>query len=408
MIAPRTRRLMAAAWDGLWGHRLRASLAAGGLLVGVAAVVVMVAVGQGTRNQVLARITALGTNLISIHSAKRAFTGLRSRTTGEVSSLEPADAEAISRLEGARAASALEMRLMRMSGPEGTTDALVIAAQPNIFLLEDHGLAEGRYFTEREERSGRRVAVVGPALREHLAGDGSLVGRTIEVKKQPFLVVGELLPKGVDASGNDLDERLYLPLKTAQSRLLSGRRYVGLLLVRGEDESVMEPLAQDITTLLRQRHNLRTGQPDDFKLHTQLETIQAREESNRVFSATITGVAAVSLLVAGVGIMAVLLISVKERTTEIGLRRALGARRRDILWQFLAEAIILGLAGSGGGALLGLAAALAIRIFGSLDFALPVSPALGAGFLGLAISMVFGLAPARRAAALTPVDALRD
>ncbi|MFH2127170.1 MAG: ABC transporter permease [Pseudomonadota bacterium] len=408
MIAPRTRRLMAAAWEGLWGHRLRASLAAGGLLVGVAAVVVMVAVGQGTRNQVLARITALGTNLISIHSAKRAFTGLRSRTTGEVSSLEPSDAEAISRLEGARAASALEMRLMRMSGPEGTTDALVIAAQPNIFLLEDHGLAEGRYFTEREERSGRRVAVVGPALREHLAGEGSLVGRTIEVKKQPFLVVGELLPKGVDASGNNLDERLYLPLKTAQSRLLSGRRYVGLLLVRGEDESVMDPLAQDITTLLRQRHNLRTGQPDDFKLHTQLETIQAREESNRVFSATITGVAAVSLLVAGVGIMAVLLISVKERTTEIGLRRALGARRRDILWQFLAEAIILGLAGSGGGALLGLAAALAIRIFGSLDFALPVGPALGAGFLGLAISMVFGLAPARRAAALTPVDALRD
>lgn len=408
MIAPRTRRLMAAAWDGLWGHRLRASLAAGGLLVGVAAVVVMVAVGQGTRNQVLARITALGTNLISIHSAKRAFTGLRSRTTSEVSSLEPADAEAISRLEGARAASALEMRLMRMAGPEGTTDALVIAAQPNIFLLEDHDLAEGRYFTEREERAGRRVAVVGPALRQHLAGEGSLVGRTIEVKKQLFLVVGELLPKGVDASGNDLDERLYLPLKTAQSRLLSGRRYVGLLLVRGEDESVMEPLAQDITTLLRQRHNLRTGQPDDFKLHTQLETIQARDESNRVFSATITGVAAVSLLVAGVGIMAVLLISVKERTTEIGLRRALGARRRDILWQFLAEAIILGLAGSGGGALLGLAAALAVKLFSSLDLALPVGHALGAGFLGLAISMVFGLAPARRAAALTPVDALRD
>ncbi|MBU4275802.1 MAG: ABC transporter permease [Proteobacteria bacterium] len=408
MNTQRTRRLIASAWEGLWGHRLRALLAAGGLLVGVAAVVVMVAVGQGTRNQVLERITAMGTNIISVHSAKRAFTGLRSRTTSEVSSLEPADAEAISRLEGAEAASALDIRLLRIAGPEGTTDAIVLSAQPNIFALESHGLAEGRFFNNREERAGRRVAVIGPALREHLAGEGSLVGRTIEVKKQPFLVVGELLPKGVDASGNDLDERLYVPLKTAQSRLLGGRRYVGLLLARAESEAAMEPLVQEITRLLRQRHNLRPGQPDDFKLHTQLETIQAREESNRIFSATITGVAAVSLLVAGVGIMAVLLISVKERTTEIGLRRAVGARRRDILWQFLAEAVILGLAGSGGGALLGLAAALLVRVFGSLEFALPVGPALGAGFLGLAISMVFGLAPARRAAALTPVDALRD
>ncbi|MBU1274668.1 MAG: ABC transporter permease [Proteobacteria bacterium] len=408
MMTQRTRRLLAAAWGGLREHRLRAALAAGGLLVGVAAVVVMVAVGQGTRNQVLERITALGTNIISVHAAKRSFTGLRSRTTGEVSSLEPADADAISRLEGAEGASALEMRLMRLSGPEGTTDALVVSAQPNIFALEGHGLAEGRYFTEREERAGRRVAVVGPALRNHLAGEASLVGRTIEVKKQPFLVVGELLPKGVDPSGNDLDERLYLPLKTAQSRLLGGKRYVGLLLARAESESVMETLALEITRLLRQRHNLRSGQPDDFKIHTQLETIQTREESSRIFSATTTGVAAVSLLVAGVGIMAVLLISVKERTTEIGLRRAVGARRRDILWQFLAEAVILGLTGAGGGALLGLTAALAVRLFSSLNFDLPWGPALGAAILGMVISVVFGLAPARRAASLTPVDALRE
>lgn len=408
MMAQRTRRMLAAAWGGLLEQRLRAGLAAGGLLVGVAAVVVMVAVGQGTRNQVLERITATGTNIISVHSAKRAFTGLRNRSTSSVSALEPADAEAISRLEGADTASALDMRLLRLAGPEGTTDAQVISAQPNIFALESQGLAEGRFFTAREEKAGRRVAVIGPALRQHLAGETSLVGRTIEVKKQPFLVVGELLPKGVDANGNDLDERLYVPLKTALSRLLGGRRYVGLLLARAESEAAMEPLVQEITRLLRQRHNLRPGQPNDFTLYTQLETIQAREESNRIFSATITGVAAVSLLVAGVGIMAVLLISVKERTTEIGLRRAVGARRRDILWQFLAEAMMLGLAGGGGGALLGLAAALGVRAFGPLEFVLPVGPALGAALLGLAISMVFGLAPARRAAGLTPVDALRE
>ncbi len=408
MISQRARRMLAAAWGGLWEHRLRAGLAAGGLFVGVAAVVVMVAVGQGTRNQVLERITALGTNIVSVYAAKRSFTGLRQRTTGEVSTLDAADAEAISRLDGADTASAMDMRLMRMSGSEGTTDALVIAAQPEIFALESQSLAEGRFFSAREEKASRRVAVIGPALREHLSGDTSLVGRTIDLKKQPFLVVGELLPKGVDAAGNNLDERLYIPLKTAQSRLLGGRRFVGRILVRAENEAAMGPLSEEITRLLRQRHNVRSGQADDFRIHTQLEIIQTREESNRVFSATITGVAAVSLLVAGVGIMAVMLISVKERTTEIGLRRAVGARRRDILWQFLAEAVILGLTGGGGGALLGLLVALAVRLFSPLEFTLPLLPALGAALVGLGISMVFGLAPARRAAGLTPVDALRE
>ncbi|MCB2228375.1 MAG: ABC transporter permease [Desulfarculaceae bacterium] len=408
MISSRLGRLLAAAWSGIKEHRLRACLAAGGLLVGVAAVVVMVAVGNGTRNQVLERLTAMGTNIITIRSAKRSASGLRARTTSDMVALEPADAEALSRLEGAEIAVPLEMRLMRMSGPEGTTDALMLASRPDIFALENHELTQGRLFTEREERTNRRVAVIGPTLRDHLAGDESLVGRTIEVKKQPFLIVGELKSKGVDANGNDLDERLYLPLKTAQSRLLAGTRNVGLLVVRAENQAAMPDLASDAAILLRQRHKLKQGQPDDFRIYTQLETIQRREESNRIFSSTITGVAAVSLLVAGVGIMAVMLIAVKERTAEIGLRRAVGARRRDILMQFMAEALVLGLAGGGGGALLGLFASWAVRAFGPLEFVLPWQAALGAAGLALAISLAFGLAPARRAAGLTPVDALRE
>lgn len=164
-------------------------------MVGVAAVVVMVAVGQGTRNQVLERITALGTNAIWVHSAKRAFSGLRGRTTSAVSVLEPSDAEAIGRLEGAEGATALDTRLVRISGPEGTTDAQVVSSLPNIFELEGQGLSEGRFFNALEERSGKRVAVIGRTLREHLAGENSLVGRTIELKKQPFLVVGSSCPR---------------------------------------------------------------------------------------------------------------------------------------------------------------------------------------------------------------------
>lgn len=408
MNGNRLRRLLAAAGTGIREHRLRSSLAALGLLVGVGAVVVMVAVGQGTRNQVLERITAMGTNVITVRSAKRTYSGLRARTTSEMQALEPADAAALGRLEGALAAAPVEMRLMRIAGPEGTTDALVLAAPPDIFPLKDHGLADGRLYSEREEKTHRRVAVIGRSLRQHIAGNASLVGRTVEVRKQPFLVVGELQPKGVDANGNDLDERLYIPLKTAQSRLLGGQRYVGLVIVRADSEQAVEPLSEAITRLLRQRHRLRPGQEDDFRIHTQLETIQAREESNRLFTYATTGVAAISLLVAGVGIMAVMLIAVRERTSEIGLRRAVGARRRDVLLQFLTEASILGLAGGGCGAALGLLVAVVVRRFSDLQFSLPWPEALVSAGLSIAIALAFGLVPARKAANLTPVEALRE
>lgn len=404
----RRMRLLQAAAEALRDHRLRSFLASLGLLVGVAAVVVMVGVGEGTRNQVLERLTALGTNVITVRSAKRAFSGLRSRTTSEVHSLEPADADALGRLEGAEGAAPLEMRLMRITGPAGTTDSVVLASTPDIFVLEGQALAEGRFFNEREEKGRRRVAVVGRTLREHLAGEKSLVGRTVDIRKQPFLIVGELQPKGLDANGNDLDDRLYLPLRTAQSRLLGGQRYVGLIVVRAKNEGAAGALTEQVAQLLRQRHRLRPGQEDDFRIQTQEETIKTREESSRLFTATITGVAAVSLLVAGVGIMAVMLIAVKERTPEIGLRRAVGARRRDVLLQFLAEASALGLLGGGGGAVLGLLVAALVREISFLEFDLPWPQALGATALSIAIALAFGLAPARKAANLMPVEALRE
>ncbi|MEW5914463.1 MAG: ABC transporter permease [Thermodesulfobacteriota bacterium] len=404
----RRMRLLLAAAEALRDHRLRSFLASLGLLVGVAAVVVMVGVGEGTRNQVLERLTALGTNVITVRSAKRAFSGLRSRTTSEVQSLEPADADALGRLEGAEGAAPLEMRLMRITGPAGTTDSVVLASTPDIFVLEGQALAEGRFFNEREEKGRRRVAVVGRTLREHLAGEKSLVGRTVDIRKQPFLIVGELQPKGLDANGNDLDDRLYLPLRTAQSRLLGGQRYVGLIVVRAKNEGAAGALTEQVAQLLRQRHRLRPGQEDDFRIQTQEETIKTREESSRLFTATITGVAAVSLLVAGVGIMAVMLIAVKERTPEIGLRRAVGARRRDVLLQFLTEASALGLLGGGGGAVLGLLVAALVRELSALEFDLPWPQALGATALSIAIALAFGLAPARKAANLMPVEALRE
>ena len=408
-LGGRLGRLTAAAWEGVASRRLRSGLAALGLMVGVAAVVLMVAIGQGTRNQVLDQVTALGSDLITVWAAKSAPTGVRATTSKDKVSLSPADAQSLGRMHGVRHAVPGINRSQRVAASGTTVDTTVVMATPDVFLVEGHQPAEGQFYTEREERLAQRVAVVGPSLRRGLVGETSLVGQTLEIKKQPFTVIAELAPKGLDPNGVDLDDRLYLPLRTGLSRLLGGRRHVDYITVQGDGSYSLDQLQEEIRSLLRQRHRLtQPGQRDDFNIHTQLETIQTQEESSRLFGALITGVAGISLLVAGIGIMAVMLIGVRERTPEIGVRRAVGARRRDILVHFLLESLILGLGGGLAGAALGLGLAEAVRRFSDLDYALPWSAAGVALVVSLSIAVVFGLWPARRAAALTPVEAVRD
>ncbi|MFZ5587327.1 MAG: ABC transporter permease [Thermodesulfobacteriota bacterium] len=408
-LSPRSLRLVAAAWEGVASRRLRSALAALGLMVGVAAVVLMVAIGHGTRNKVLDQVTALGSDLITVRAAKSAPTGARARTTKERASLTPADAVALGRLDGILHAVPQASLAPRVTSLGVTTDTVLIAAPAEIFAVEGHQAAEGQFYGDREERLAQRVAVVGPSLRQKLAGEASLVGQTIEIKKQPFLVVAELTPKGLDANGVDLDDRIYVPLRTGLSRLLGGRRHIAYIVVQGDGSQGLEEIQEAVRRLLRQRHRLtEPSQRDDFNLSTQLEVIKTQEESSRLFSSLITGVAAISLLVAGIGIMAVMLIGVRERTPEIGVRRAVGARRRDILLHFLLEALILGLGGGLAGAGLGLGLAEGVRRFSELRYDLPWEAAGMAMLISLAIAVVFGLWPARRAAALTPVEAVRD
>ncbi|MCA1906416.1 MAG: ABC transporter permease [Desulfarculus sp.] len=408
-LSGRLARLAAAAWEGVASRRTRSGLAALGLMVGVAAVVLMVAIGQGTRNHVLSQVTALGSDLITVWAAKSAPTGARITTSKDKASLSPADAQVLGRMHGVRYAVPGINRSQRISAQGVTTDTTLVVAPPEIFAVEGHLPVEGHFYGEREERLAQRVAVVGPSLRQRLVGEASLVGQTIEIKKQPFLVIAELAPKGLDPNGTDLDDRLYLPLRTGLSRLLGGRRHVDYITVQGDGSYSLDQLQEEIRALLRQRHRLtEPGQRDDFNIHTQLETIQTQEESSRLFSALITGVAGISLLVAGIGIMAVMLIGVRERTPEIGVRRAVGARRRDILVHFLLEALILGLGGGLAGAALGLGLAASVRRFSDLSYPLPWFAAGVALVVSLSIALVFGLWPARRAAALTPVEAVRD
>ncbi|MBA4359050.1 MAG: hypothetical protein C0405_15145, partial [Desulfovibrio sp.] len=325
-------RLLATALEGLLARRLRSALAALGLMAGVAAVVLMVAVAQGTRNQVLAQVTALGSDLVIIRAAKAAPTGIRATTGREKSSLRQADAKALARLDAVAHAVPLVSRGLRVSSQGVTTDTLVLAAAPEIFQVESHRAVEGRLFSEREDRTARRVAVVGPSLRQHLVGQASLLGRTLEIKKQPFLVIGELAPKGLDPNGQDLDDRLFIPLRTGLTRLLGNQRHVEFIITQAEPGTPLKQAQEEMRALLRQRHRLHDpALKDDFTINTQLEVLAAQEESSRTFGSLTVGVAAISLLVAGVGIMAVQLMGVRERRAEIGVRRAVGAKRRDIL-----------------------------------------------------------------------------
>jgi putative ABC transport system permease protein len=406
-MSGRNERILLAAWEGLLGSRMRSGLAALGLMVGVGAVIVMVALGQGTANRVQSQITAMGTNLIMVRAAKVRYSGVRGRGLDEQITLRPADAEALSRLEGIRLAVPLITKPWRVSAGPNESDTTVSAAPPNIFRVEDHAVADGRFFDAKEDRSARRVAVIGLSLRKALAGEDSLVGKSILINRQPFKVVGELDPKGIGPNGDDYDDRVYVPLTTAMKRLLRGRRHVDRIVIQTTDRANMSNATREIRKILRQRHRLKPGQKDDFRISTQLETLETQAESSRLFSGLITGVAALSLLVAGVGVMAVMLIAVRERTPEIGVRRAVGARKRDVLAQFLMESLLLGLAGGLCGALLGLGLAMALRFFSDLGFDLPWTAAALSMSLCIVIAMVFGLWPAKKAAALPPAQAVR-
>ena len=407
-MSGRHQRLFLAAWEGLLGSGMRSGLAALGLMVGVCAVIVMVALGEGTANRVQSQITAMGTDLITIRAAKTRYSGARGRGLDERTTMQPSDAEALARLEGVLQAVPLITNSWRVAAGPNESDTTIAAAPPSVFQIEDHVIADGRFFDDRDDRVSRRVAVVGPSLRKALVGQGSLVGKSVLIKRQPFTVVGELGPKGIGPNGDDYDDRIYVPLTTAMKRLLSGRRHVDRIVIQVDGQAAMPRIAGEVRKLLRQRHRLRTGQRDDFRMSTQLETLETQAESSQLFSGLITGVAGLSLLVAGVGVMAVMLIAVRERTPEIGVRRAVGARRRDVLFQFLLESMLLGLAGGLCGALLGLGLALGLRVFSDLGFDLPWSEAALSISLCLVIALAFGLWPARKAAALPPAQAVRD
>ncbi len=388
-------------------HKMRSLLTTLGVIIGVAAVIVLVAAGDGARATVTGEIASLGRNLLLVFAgSRRGGGGVSSGLGGAQLSLE--DARALGREVLGVAAWSPEVRTGAQAVTAGQNwNTTVLGVSGDYLGIRQWALASGVMFTPAEERAVAKVGVIGSKLATQLFGEGrDPVGQTVRVRNIPFLVVGALSSKGANLGGQDQDDVLLVPWTSALRRLTGDTR-LRVVNVQVADDDGMAAAQEQVEALLRQRHRLRPGQADDFSVLNQAELAATAGRVTRVLTLLLGAIASVSLLVGGIGIMNIMLVSVTERTREIGIRLAVGARGRDILWQFLLEAVLLS---AGGGAIgLGLGVGAARLVTAASGFTMPVSAGavvFAAGF-SAAVGVFFGFYPARQAARLDPIEALR-
>ncbi len=399
------------ALGALRAHALRTALTMLGIIIGVGAVIAMISVGAGAQQRIAEQIRSLGSNSIVVLSGASTSGGIRWGLGSQVTLTEE-DARAI----------ALEVPAVEVAAPSvrgaaqtvfGNTNwsTVIQGVTPDYLVAREWPVASGKMFAPEDVDAAAKVAVLGETVSKNLFGETDPVGQTIRVKKVPFTVVGLLEPKGQSSWGQDQDDLILIPISTAKKKVLgasqSNPRAVGAISVRVKEADLMEEADGQIRDLLRQRHRLQPGQEDDFNVRVLSEMFAAQEESARVMTMLLAAIASVSLLVGGIGIMNIMLVSVTERTREIGLRMAVGARSRDILAQFLVEAVTLAIAGGVAGIAIGLIAAQAIASLASWNTDVPPE-AIGLAFVfSAAVGIFFGFYPARKASRLDPIEALR-
>ena len=392
-------------------NKLRSLLTMLGIIIGVGAVIVMIAVGSGAQARVEEQIRSLGSNLLLILSGATTSGGVR-MGFGSNLTLTEDDAAAIPReIPEVTAAPALRGTAQIVWGNQNWS-TIIFGVTPEYLEVRQWEIAAGRSFDATDMAGAAKVCLIGQTVARQLFGGVDPVGQSIRVRRVPFTVIGVLESKGQSMMGHDQDDLILMPLSTARKRVLgvgtlAKQRSVGTIWVKVPEGNDMKAAEEQVRALLRQRHRLQPGQDDDFSLRNLEEVAAAQEASSRVLALLLAAVASVSLVVGGIGIMNIMLVSVTERTREIGLRRAVGARTRDILGQFLVEAVTLSLIGGLAGILLGVGAAYAIAQFAGWRIVLSPDAVILAVAFAFAIGVFFGFYPARKAAYLNPVEALR-
>lgn len=392
------------AWASLIANKMRSILTMLGIIIGVAAVIALVSIGNGVKQDIQNSISSLGSNLLMVMPGAPRTPGVRP-SAGSMKSLKVSDYEAISKLDGVKAASPMINGSYVVIYQNKNWTTSVSGVSYNYLDVNNWSMKSGRFLSEKNVQNRERVAVVGKTVVKNLFGDEDPVGAEIRVKNIPFRIIGVLNSKGSGAMGNDQDDMVIIPYTTAMERV-EGVDYLRMIYVVGKDENGIDRLQSDIENLLRVRHGIKDTNLDDFNIQNMNSIMETMEETTGTLTLFLGAVAAISLVVGGIGIMNIMLVSVTERTREIGVRKALGATYSVIVTQFLIEAVVISLMGGIIGIILGIGSSKLIGLASGMSTVISIPTIVMSFAFSMAIGLIFGIYPARKAAKLNPIDAL--
>ena len=392
------------AWSSLIANKMRSLLTMLGIIIGVAAVIALVSIGYGVRQQITESISSLGSNLLMVYPGAPRTPGVRP-VSGANKTIKMGDYEAISKMDSVQAASPVAANSYLTVYMSKNWTTTVNGANADFQYVNNWTMKSGRFITDSQIERRERVAVIGATVAKNLFGNEDPIGKDIRIHKNSFKIVGVLDEKGSGVMGNDQDDVIVVPYTTMMERVM-GVDYLRMIYIQAKEGQDLERVQADIENILRVRHGIKNPDLDDFNVNNMASIMKAVEENTATMTLFLGAVAAISLLVGGIGIMNIMLVSVTERTREIGVRKALGATYRTIITQFLIEAVVISLVGGAIGIVVGIGASQLIATIAKLKTVVTTGPILLSFGFSMSIGLVFGLYPARKAAKLNPIDAL--